>query len=269
MSVASLTLTAFGSTDTGGSGLAGYQYREQVDESATWSAAMDGSQDMVSTEGPTFVQFRSVDNAGNVSAWEPQAAYPGNIVEIDRTPPSDPTVSGGSLSWSAAASATVSASGSSDGLSAFTAGLSGYQYRTSTNGGAWSAASPGASVAVTAQGTTVVQFRGIDAAGNVSNWAPANPNATDTVMLDRTAPTLPALTGVPGGCVAGPVTVTATASTDALSGLDHYESTLNGGAATTGATVQVSAKGTATVRFRAVDSLGNTTAWVSASVCVS
>jgi large repetitive protein len=266
--VASVTLTAAGSTDTGGSGLAGYQYREQFDF-GPWGSATDGSQDTISAEGLTIVQFRSVDNAGNASAWEPQAAYPGNIVEIDRTPPSDPTVSGGSLSWSAAASATVSASGSSDGLSAFTAGLSGYQYRTSTNGGAWSAASPGASVAITAQGTTAVQFRGIDAAGNVSNWAPASPNATDTVMLDRTAPTLPALTGVPGGCVAGPVTVTASGSSDTLSGLDHYESTLNAGSITPGPSVVVSARGTATVKFRAVDALGNASAWVTASVCIS
>ena len=76
--VASVTLTAAGSTDTGGSGLAGYQYREQFDLSNTWSAATDGSQDTISTEGLTIVQFRSVDNAGNVSAWEPQAAYPGS-----------------------------------------------------------------------------------------------------------------------------------------------------------------------------------------------
>src|SRR5581483_3094226 len=88
--VASVTLTAAGSTDTGGSGLAGYQYREQFDLSNTWGSAIDGAQDTVSTEGLTIVQFRSVDNAGNVSAWEPQAAYPGNIVEIDRTAPSDP-----------------------------------------------------------------------------------------------------------------------------------------------------------------------------------
>lgn len=178
-------------------------------------------------------------------------------------------MSGGSLSWSAAASVTVSASGSSDGLSAFTAGLSGYQYRTSTNGGAWSAATSGASVAVTAQGATVVQLRGVDAAGNVSNWAPASPDATDTVMLDRTAPTPPVLTGVPGSCVAGPVTVMATGSSDTLSGLDHYESTLNGGGVTPGPSVVVSARGTATVKFRAVDALANASAWVTASVCIS
>jgi hypothetical protein len=267
--VASVTISAAGSTDTGGSGLEGYQYREQYDQSGTWTGATDGAAATVSTEGLTFVQFRSVDNAGNASAWEPFAAVPGNIVEIDRTAPNDPTVSGGSLSWSSAASVTVSASGSVD-PAVYSAGLSGYQYRTSTNGGStWSAASSGASVAITAQGTTVVQFRAVDGAGNASNWAPASPNATDTVMLDRTAPTLPTLSGVPVGCVAGPATVTASASTDAMSGLDHYESTLNGGSVQTGPSVIVSAHGTATVKFRAVDAVGNATAWVTASVCIT
>ena len=263
-------LTAAGSTDTGGSGLAGYQYREQYDQASTWSGATDGSQATVSVEGLTIVQFRTVDNAGNVSAWEPQAAYPGNIVEIDRTPPSDPTVSGGSLSWSTAASVTVSASGSNEGLNVYTAGVTGYQYRTSTDGGqTWSAASSGSSVAITAQGTTDVQFRGVDGAGNVSNWAPAGPNATDTVMLDRGAPTLPTVGGVPGACVTGPVTVTASGSTDPLSGFDHYEHTLNGGSVVAGASVVVSAHGTATVRFRSVDGVGNASAWVTSSVCIS
>ncbi|HEY3765407.1 MAG TPA: hypothetical protein VGL44_09645 [Gaiellales bacterium] len=268
--IASVTLTAAGSTDTGGSGLEGYQYREQYDLSNTFSATSDGSQDTVSAEGLTIVQFRAVDNAGNVSAWEPTAAYPGNIVELDRIAPSDPTVSGGSLSWSSAASVTVSATGSIDGPGVFTAGVSGYQYRTSTNNGAtWSAASSGSSVPITAQGTTVVQFRAVDAAGNDSSWVPSTPDATDTVMLDRTAPTLPTIVGVPGSCTAGPVTVTATGSSDPWSGFDHYESTLNGGSVITGPSVTVSAHGTATVKFRAVDALGNASAWVTGSVCVT
>ena len=164
--VASITLTAAGSTDTGGSGLEGYQYRSEFDLSNIWSGATDGSQTTISAEGLTIVQFRSVDNAGNTSAWEPFAAYPGDIVKLDRIAPSAPTVTGGSLAWQSATSVTVTASGSSDGASAFVSDLSGYQYRTSTNGGStWSAATAGASVPITAQGTTVVQFRSLDNAG--------------------------------------------------------------------------------------------------------
>ena len=135
----------------------------------------------VSAEGLTIVQFRSVDNAGNTSAWEPFAAYPGDIVKLDRIAPSAPTVTGGSLAWQSATSVTVTASGSSDGASVFVSDLSGYQYRTSTNGGGtWSAATAGASVPITAQGTTVVQFRSLDNAGNVSAWTPASPDATSS-----------------------------------------------------------------------------------------
>jgi len=74
---------------------------------------------------------------------------------------------------------------------------------------------------------------------------------------------------VPSGCVAGPVTLTATGSSDAMSGLDHYESTVNGGAAVQGANVQLSGHGTFTVKLRAVDAVGNATAWVTASACLS
>ncbi len=266
----STTLTAAGSTDTGGSGLEGYQYRSEFDLSNVWSGATDGSQETVSAEGLTIVQFRAVDNAGNMSDWEPFAAYPGNIVKLDRTPASVPTVTGGSLSWSAAASATVTASDSTDGASAFVSGLSGYQYRTSTNGGStWSAAVSGSSVAVTAQGTTLVQFRSVDAGGNTSAWTPATPDATDTVKLDRTAPTPLTVVGTPSGCVAGPVTLTATGSGDTMSGLDHYESTVNGGSTVQGAGVVLSGHGTFTVKLRAVDAVGNATAWVTTSVCLT
>jgi hypothetical protein len=265
-----VTLTAAGSTDTGGSGLEGYQYRSEFDLSNVWSGATDGFQATVSAEGLTIVQFRSVDNAGNTSAWEPFAAYPGNIVKIDRTAPGVPNVAGGSPAWSAAASVSVTASGASDGVSAFASGVTGYQNRTSTNGGLnWSNAASGASVPVTAQGTTLVQFRSVDAAGNVSAWTPATPDATDTVMLDRTAPTLPSVSGVPASCTAGPVTLTASGATDAWSGLGHYESMVGTGSVVAGPSVVISAHGTSTVKFRAVDGVGNASAWVTSRVCLT
>ncbi|HEY5031645.1 MAG TPA: hypothetical protein VIJ54_04160, partial [Actinomycetes bacterium] len=277
-SLGSVTITASGSTDTGGSGLAGYQYRTEFDtQNNTWSVTTGGSLVAITAEGLTFVEFRAIDNAGNVSAWAPNPAVPANIVELDRTAPSVPTVSGGSLSWQSAATVTLTASGSSEGLSVYTAGVTSYQYRTSTNGGAsWSAAAtaPGGpvtgSVPVTAEGTTLVQFRAVDGAGNVSAWTPATPDATDTVMLDHTAPTLPTIGGGTGGsCTAGPVTLTASGSTDALSGFGHYESTVNGAGTVQGPSVTISAHGTSTVKFRSVDAAGNDSAWVTTTVCIS
>ena len=69
--------------------------------------------------------------------------------------------------------------------------------------------------------------------------------------------------------MAGPVSLTATGSTDALSGLDHYESTLNGGSVVQGANVVLSGQGSFTVKLRAVDAVGNATAWATTTVCLT
>jgi hypothetical protein len=270
--LASVTITASGSADTGGSGLHGYQYRTEFDTQAAngWSGAVDGASVTITAEGLTIVEFRSIDNAGNVSAWAPNPAVPANIVELDRTAPGVPTVNGGSLSWQSAASVTITASGATDGAGVYTAGVTSYQHRTSTDGGTtWSTAASGSSVAIPGEGTTLVQLRSVDAAGNVSAWTPTTPDATDTVKLDRTAPSLPTISGGTGSCTAGPVTLTASGSVDAGSGFSHYESMVNTGSVVTGASVQVSARGTWTVKFRSVDGLGNASSWVTTTVCIS
>ena len=58
------------------------------------------------------------------------------------------------------------------------------------------------------------------------------------------APTAFTVLGVPGGCVAGPVTLTATGASAPRSGLDHYASTVNGEGAVQGANVQRAGHGT-------------------------
>src|SRR6185312_6005999 len=67
--VASVTLDAAGSTDAGGSGFAKYQVRWSSNGGLTYGAVSDASTWPVSNEGNNWVQFHSVDNAGNVSAW--------------------------------------------------------------------------------------------------------------------------------------------------------------------------------------------------------
>ena len=163
---------------------------------------------------------------------------PANIVELDRTAPGVPTVSGGSLSWQSAATRDPHGercdrrSGRLHGgrhelpaphLHEQRHHLVGRRHRELGRG-------------ISAEGTTLVQFRSVDAAGNVSAWTPATPDATDTVKLDRTAPSLPTISGGTGGsCTAGPVTLTASGSVDAASGFNHYESMVNTGSVVTGA----------------------------------
>ena len=89
---------------------------------------------------------------------------------IDLDNPLAPTsVLGGSASWGTAAH-TLTASGGSDA----TSGLKGYQYRSSSDGGTtWSTPVTQNPVDYNAAGSHVVQFRSVDKAGNVSDWAPA------------------------------------------------------------------------------------------------
>ena len=175
----------------------------------------------VTAEGQTLVQFRSVDSLGNVSAWGPSAATPGATVRIDRTGPTAPTLTGGSLAWQNAPSVAVTGAGGTDAL----AGVASYEYRTSTDGGStWSAAQAGASVAVTGEGETLVQMRTVDAAGNSSAWAPGIPVAGSTVRLDRGLPTAPAVSGGSLAWQSAPsVTVSAAGGTDSGSGVAGYE----------------------------------------------
>ena len=96
-SVASVTATASGSTD-GLSGLDHYEYEISADGGTTWGAATAGDTTDVTDEGRTSLRFRAVDAAGNASAWMSGDAW------LDRTPPSDPSLAGGSSAWLSQAS---------------------------------------------------------------------------------------------------------------------------------------------------------------------
>src|SRR5262249_35678000 len=173
---ASATISAAGASDAL-SGLARYEYRTATDGGGTWSAPVSGSASLGTADGQTLTQFRSVDNAGNTSAWNPGTGGSTNTMRIDRTAPTAPSVSGGS-GWTNAGSVTVTGSGSTDSPGS---GVASYQYRTSADGGAtWSAATTGTTTAITATGTTLVQFRATDASGLRSAWAPASPTVGST-----------------------------------------------------------------------------------------
>ena len=91
---------------------------------------------MIAAQGETLVQFRAVDTAGFISPWAPSVPDSGSTVRIDRTLPTTPVVSGGSLTWQNVSSLSITAAGSTDSGGS---GLIGYEVRTSTDGGAtWS-----------------------------------------------------------------------------------------------------------------------------------
>jgi len=257
---ASAIVSASGSTD-GGSSVSGYEYQTSLNGGA-FSATAAGSSVTVSAQGTTDVQFRSIDAAGNRSAWVQ------GTVKLDRTLPTNPTVSGGSTSWSAAASRTISASGASDALS----GLARYEYRTSANNGStWSATVAGASAVIAAEGTTIVQFRSVDNAGNVSSWLPTTAGSSNTVKLDRTAPSLPTVSGGSLTCTSNRITIRASGSTDVMSGFSTYQYRYSTNAGATwsstfaGSSITIRSTGTYIVQFRAVDRVSNASAFAPAT----
>jgi hypothetical protein len=266
---ATVTVTGGGSTDSPGSGVGFYQYRTSTNGGSTWSTIKTGTSVPVTAAGTTIVQFRATDASGLTTAWAPASPTAGSTVRIDRTAPAAPTVAGGSLTWRSLASADVTASGGTDTGGA---GVAGYQYRTSADAGAtWTPALPGATATVTAEGQTIVEFRTVDGAGNLSGWTSAAITAANTVRLDRTAPTDPIVSGGSLTCAASR-TLSGSGSTDAGgSGLAHYQHRIsadNGvtwAAGITGSSLTLSTSGTYLVQFRAVDGAGNASAWAPAS----
>src|SRR6185312_3494908 len=236
-----------------------------TDGGSTWSSAQPGATVNVTADGETLVQFRSLDAADNPSAWTPAAGTAAATVRLDRSAPGDPVVSGGSTSWQNFASVTVTGSGAFDPL----AGIATYEHRTSRDGGTtWSAPQTGATITVSAEDETLVQFRATDAAGNTSGWAPASATFGSIVRLDRTTPTVPTVTG--GSLTwqsVGSVALDGSGGTDGLSGVAGYEfrTTTDGGtswsAPSSGTTGLITAEGQSAVQFRTVDHADNASAW--------
>ena len=262
--VASVAVAASGSTDTGGAAMNHYERQTSTDGGTTWSALTSGSSISVTAEGETLVRFQAVDGAGNRSALV-QAT-----VRIDRSAPTVPTATGGSLTWVGAGSYEVDGSGSTDSPGS---GVTGYQYRTSTDGGStWSAATAGAAAFVSAEGETLVQFRAQDALGHSSAWAPSSAGAGNTVRIDSTPPNVPTVSGGSASWrTTSPWTLTASATDPNGSGIAGYEyqtspDNATWSSATAGSSVDISTQGTTYVQFRSIDNNGNSSAWSASAI---
>ncbi|MDO8916095.1 MAG: chitobiase/beta-hexosaminidase C-terminal domain-containing protein, partial [Coriobacteriia bacterium] len=115
--------------------------------------------------------------------------------------------------------------------------------------------------AVTAEGTTTIEYRSIDGAGNTEE------TKTAQVRIDRTAPEVS--DDAPNDWVAAPVSVHLSA-TDSASGLDQilYGSDLLDPATPYSSGIAVSENGTTTLRYKATDVLGNTSSISSVMIRV-
>src|SRR3954454_1355685 len=190
---------------------------------------------------------------------------------VDLDAPLPPTsVLGGSTAWSTAP-VTLTAAGGSDA----TSGLAGYQYQVSLNGGAWRSPVRRNPAAIGIEGSSIVQFRSVDRAGNTSSWVPSLPGPDNTVNLDATPPAVPTLTGgSPLWQDVASVTVNASGGADSGSGFAGFGYRLSADGGTTwspelsGTGVTVPAEGSTLVRFRSYDVAGNASPWATATVMI-
>lgn len=180
----------------------------------------------------------------------------------DLVPPSVPTVSGTPTGWVQDPPVLLIAH-STDGQSPIVH----YEYRFttspySTDPGDWQYVT-GIDAnwdRIADFGTTTVEWRAEDRAGNFSAWT-----APQVVRIDWIAPTVTADRPPPGVWSTGPVSVSATA-TDVGSGVAGflYETTTGNGiwsAPQPGDSVTITADGTTGVRFAAYDAVGNMSPW--------
>ena len=175
---ASMLVSASGSTDGAGSGIAGYQYETSTDGGSTWSSPAAGASPAVADEGETLVRFRAVDNAGpdlRLGAADGAARSQRALGAVAQRHRLGMAGAGAGHRRPPPARSTPAAPGSTTTST-----------RLSTDGGtSWTAAAPGRHRSTSpAEGETLVRFRAVDAAGNASGWT-ARPRADRPHRADR------------------------------------------------------------------------------------
>ncbi len=190
-------VTVTGTDATPGSGVGHVEYK------LDGGSAVSSSSVSITTEGAHTLESRIVDNAGNLSEWRPDA------IGIDKTVPTL-AVDCGSAAWrNAAPTCGVSAAGGLSGLPTLTAAIGSGAAVPVVDG----------KFTVAAEGTSTINFRAVDGAGNQTL-------ASATVKVDTAAPSA-AVTCVVG---AGTSWVCTPTGGDALSGLGSLAYSVNGSA---------------------------------------
>jgi N-acetylneuraminic acid mutarotase len=241
-SVSDVSVSIVSGTDKTGSGVSKTEYKLSGAITKDWTTYATAFS--ISTEGQTMVEARTIDRAGNISAIATVT------VKLDKTKPTAPTVSQEVSGWTNASSVNTTVTAGTDSNS----GVSRTEYSLS---GAttlvWTTYS--GQVSVSAEGQTTINARSVDNAGNVG------PVSTSVIKIDRTAPTVPAISPDDGGWSAASISVTLTAGADSASTVEHVEFKLTG--ATTldwtiyTGPINVTKEGITTVSARTVDKAGN------------
>jgi hypothetical protein len=277
--VASVTIQAADSEDSGGSGVKGYAY------TTSGATMISGSGDTVeiTEEGVTTVSFTAIDNVGNISEV---STY---TVRIDRGEPvisnfefvensdylhslggtmyynSSPSSPANSVHFAIRIDATDAVSGVSDvtfrsidGLG--TGAISGPAVQASPVSGSTYQSDAGAHPDVYTLGLS--PYSAASAEVVAEDGSGLEDSASGSLIADAVAPTIPTITA-PNNldswhCPVGSENIIATGSVDAGSGVRYYQYNLGSGWITGGSITFTSLdEGIHNVVFRAVDNVGN------------
>ena len=244
-----VTLTLSAEDDEGGSGVDYTEY--SLNGGATWN---EYTQPLEFDENGSYtVLYRSVDNEGNVEPVK-QITFTVAIPDPDTTAPTTThqlnPAPNGQAGWHVTSPVQVTLSAQDDEGGS---GVDVTEYRIGTNGSFQTYTGP---IQVSAQGSTTVQYRSRDNAGNVEETKSVEIKI-DTVAPSTSASLSPANPG-PGGTYAEPVTVSLAAS-DATSGVaaTEYRVGTNGAFQPYTEPLVFDDNGSVTVQFRSRDAAGN------------
>jgi len=221
-SESTVTLEFSSSGDTG-SGIAGYELKiTKADGTLVqdwFSAASPNALDVSGYDDGEYKAYvRATDNAGNVSEVSDPA-----IFKLDKTAPTDVSVSADPVSWTSANSVTLSF--------ASNCGVSGLNhYEVSVDLGGFTNVGSGSSyvldVELLGDGTHSVTVKAVDNAANSTT-------AGTTIYIDRTPPETFTPTADPSTYTNAATIEITFSTTDATSDVDHYEVAVDSGTYTT------------------------------------
>jgi len=195
------------------------------------------------SDGTHTATVKAIDRAGNF-------ATAATNFYLDKTAPTGVTIAAAPPSWTSGNTVTLTFSGTDA-----TSGID--HYEVSIDSGAYTTrTSPYAlDVSSMSDGTHTATVKAVDKAGNFAT-------ATTNFYLDKAAPTGVMIAATPPGWTNAPTVTLTFSATDATSGIDHYEISIDSGPYTTqtspyGLDVSAMSDGTHTATVKAIDRAGN------------
>jgi hypothetical protein len=227
-----------------------FEMRYRIDGGAVSSGPSGVLQATVTGTGSHTLTTWAVDLAGN------QSGLRNETINIDTVAPTD-TTTAPSAPVPNRYPVTINGTDAHSGL---------VTVKWKLDGGVVQSGAPGTSVTISGDGPHTLQTMVVDGVGNDSGWASRTITVDISLTPDTTAPTDTSTTAP--GWTAGAVTITVKA-TDAGVGVDYVQWRLDGVLSSgrpSGTTVTITGDGAHELETRAVDLVGNTSAWRSQTV---